>query len=98
MGSVWEPGSGWAHRRLSEETSFWEKSVPGRKHDIEGQGTLKCPGCRSIGLEVAHDQRGHQGWIKGIDSLGEICVILGAGTPVRGSIYGNDMTRITLLI
>lgn len=70
MGSVWEPGSGWEHRRLSEETSFWEK----RKHDMEGQGTLKCPGCWSIEFEVAHDKRSHQGWIKGIDSLGEICV------------------------
>lgn len=70
---MWEPGSGWAHRRLSEETSFGEGSVPGRKNDMEGQGTLKCPGFCSIEFEIAHDKRGHQGWIEGIDSLGEIC-------------------------
>lgn len=84
MGSVWEPGSGWAHRRLSEETSFWERSVLGRKNDMEGQGMLKCPGCWSIEFEVAYDKRGHQGWIKEIDSLGEICVHSGGRDTFEG--------------
>lgn len=57
----------------SKGKTFW--NIPDRKNDtVKGQGTEKRLRCWSIKFEATHDKRGHQGCIKGIGSLGEICV------------------------